>query len=380
MITMKGKYNSANILIDNIDDTTREQIQEFLNHPAFANSYIAIMPDCHKGIGAVIGMTMKMNDYIIPNIVGVDIGCGVLSCNVGKLKIDLPKFDEFIKTSIPSGFSVNPIETEVPPIDKDAIINLCYKIGYDPHKAFRSIGSLGGGNHFIELGKSTSGDIWFTIHSGSRNFGNYIATYFQKKAKENLAKYFLKDEYRNLEFLPLDTEDGQDYLAAVAIAQNFAHSNRDEIMNRILGFLGCNFCESDLHDAVESVHNYIDIQNRIIRKGAISAQAGERCVIPFNMRDGLAICEGKGNSLFNFSAPHGAGRILSRTKAKGTLTMEAFKKTMDDAGIFTTTATEETLDESPEAYKDTATILEAIYPTVKVIEMVNPIYNFKAGE
>jgi Uncharacterized conserved protein len=371
MFVMKGKYNFAHIMIDSIDETTKEQIQGFLNHPAFANTHIAIMPDCHAGKGAVVGFTMKMNDYIIPNIVGVDIGCGMLSRKFAIENINLPKFDDFIKKNIPSGFSINNnlgiFQTQF----VFSIIDICEKIGIDYKKALRAIGSLGGGNHFVEIGRDSENNYWVTIHSGSRNFGLKVANYYQSIAKANLKKYFIGNEYKDLEFLLTDEKDGQNYIKDLKVAQMFASLNRWEMMNRITEYLGYGLLQE-----IESVHNFIGDDN-IIRKGATPARENELVLIPFNMRDGLAICKGKGNSIYNYSAPHGAGRILSRTQAKKELSVVTFREQME--GIYTTTATVETIDEAPGAYKDKQTIIDNIKDTVDIIDFVKPVYNFKAG-
>jgi tRNA-splicing ligase RtcB len=375
MFVMKGKYNFAHIMIDQIDDTTKEQIQGFLNHPAFANTHIAIMPDCHAGMGAVVGFTMKMNEYIIPNIVGVDIGCGMLSRKFAIENIDLPKFDLFVKEHILSGFSINNNivkslynDTKI----MDSIMDVCRNIKLpDWAKALRAIGSLGGGNHFIEIGKDSENNYWVTIHSGSRNFGLKVANYYQSIARANLKKYFIGNEYKDLEFLLTNEKDGQDYIRDLKIAQKFASLNRMEMMNRITEYLGY-----DSSQEIESVHNFIGDDN-IIRKGATPARQDELVIIPFNMRDGLAICKGKGSSIYNYSAPHGAGRILSRTKAKEILSAITFREQME--GIYTSTANINTIDEAPGAYKDKQTIIDNIKDTVDIIDFVKPVYNFKAG-
>jgi RNA-splicing ligase RtcB len=378
MITMQGKYNSANIMIDEIDETTKAQIQSFLNHPAFADSYIAIMPDCHAGKGAVIGFTMKVNDYIIPNVVGVDIGCGMLSARFDVNSLDLEKFDRFVKQNIPSGFHLHSNQTSIKTQELGSyhlrhIVEWCNKIGMDNDKAIKSIGSLGGGNHFLECGLDSNGKIRVTIHSGSRNFGLRIANHFQELAKKNLKKYFLQNTYKDTEFLLTNEPDGQTYLKAVRYGAEYAELNRRTMLNIISRFFN-----SEPQDVIESVHNFIG-QDNIIRKGATPANKDQMVIIPFNMKDGIAICRGKGSQKYNFSAPHGAGRILSRTKAKAQLNVESFKKEMSDAGVYTTTATKDTLDEAPGAYKDKDIILQNIAETVDVIEMIKPIYNFKAG-
>jgi RNA-splicing ligase RtcB len=334
------------------------------------------MPDCHKGNGSCIGFTMKLNDYIIPNIVGVDIGCGMLSCKFDIKNIDLEKFDNFIKKNIPSGFNIN---KEIPDsvyedesIDYD-VQEIASNIKIDYVKALKAIGSLGGGNHFIEIGKDSKNYYWITIHSGSRNFGLRVSNYYQSIAKENLKKYFIENEYKDLEFLLTKEKDGQDYIRDMKIAQYFASLNRYEMMNRIERYLGLNNCEK-----IESVHNFID-EVGMIRKGATPALENQKVIIPFNMRDGLAICTGKGNKKWNYSAPHGAGRILSRTKAKQLLSVNEFIEDMSNNNIYTSTANASTIDESPNAYKDFNTILECVKETVEVNELIKPIYNFKAG-
>ncbi len=377
MITMQGKYNSANIMIDDIDETTKNQIQGFLNHPALGSTYIAIMPDCHAGKGAVVGFTMKMNDYIIPNLLGVDLGCGMLSARFDTESIDLERFDEFIKQNIPSGFNIH--RTTIFKDDEfytyylRHIIEWCNRINIDNDKVFRSIGTLGGGNHFIECGLDSNSKIRVTIHSGSRNFGLRIANYYQDTAKKNLKKYFIQDTYKDLEFLLTNEPDGQEYIKAARFGAEYASLNRLTMLRIISRFFN-----STPLDVIESVHNFLD-RDGIIRKGATPANKDQMVIIPFNMKDGLAICRGKGSQKYNFSAPHGAGRILSRTKAKAQLNVAAFKKEMVDAGIYTTTATKDTLDEAPGAYKDKDIILQNITETVDIVEMIKPIYNFKAG-
>ncbi len=373
MQVIKGKYNYANIMIDSMDETTHAQIQNMVNHPAFGNSYIAIMPDCHAGAGTVVGLTMKMNDYIIPNVIGVDIGCGMTMAKFKPSKIDLPKIDALIKNNIPSGFSINS-ETSASLSLQREVKTVCHMIGFDSEKALKAIGSLGGGNHFIEIGVDIDMNIVVTIHSGSRAFGLKVASYYQDKAVDNFKRYFINDPtYKGLEFLLADSDYGIDYLHCMSVAQRFASANRSEMMKRIAKIL-----EATPIDELESIHNFI-ADDDIIRKGATSAKVDERLIIPFNMADGIAICKGKGSSKYNNSAPHGAGRILSRTQAKKTLDVYSFKEQMIDRKIYTTTATEDTVDEAPGAYKPMDIILENIKDTCDVIELIQPIYNFKAG-
>ena len=360
MQIITGKFNSANIMIDEIDETTREQIQSFVDHPNMAEGNIAIMPDCHAGKGAVVGFTMPLGSVVIPNIIGVDIGCGMLMNVVKDFEgFDLKQLDGFIKSNIPSGFRSNDrledhgcLSTEVHEV--------CQRIGLDADKALRAVGSLGGGNHFIEAGKNSRGEICLTIHSGSRNFGKCVADIYQKKAGKE-----------DLDGLSMESGDALDYLHDMAVAQRFASRSREVMMKRITDFF-----EMEILEVIESVHNFIG-DDDMIRKGATSARLGEKLIIPFNMRDGLALCVGKGNSAWNNSAPHGAGRILSRSQAKKRLSVADFKAQME--GVYTTTANVNTLDEAPGAYKDKGVILAAIGDTVDVVEFIKPIYNFKAG-
>lgn len=366
MQIIEGKYNQAHVMIDEIDETTRGQIQEFVNNPSFSKSYIAIMPDCHKGMGSCIGFTMRMNNRIIPDVVGVDIGCGMLSAKYDVESLDTEAFDLFIKENIPSGFSVN---SEKYP--SDFFVRTAERIGADPARVARSIGSLGGGNHFIEAGFGADGKLWVTIHSGSRGFGLQIAKFHGAVAKKKCKEWGIHTD--GIPFLFVDSLEGQEYIQDQQLGSRYASVNRFEMMNRISGFF-----EHDPERQIQSIHNFID-EDGMIRKGATSAKEGEDVIIPFNMRDGLALCIGKGSKKYNYSAPHGAGRILSRTKAKELLNVDSFQQGMKDAGVYTTTANAGTLDESPDAYKDKEVILQNIQETVDVVEFIKPVYNFKAG-
>lgn len=368
MITISGKYNYANVMIDEIDDETRNQIQNFVNNPSFKNSYIAIMPDCHAGSGSCIGFTMKMNNRIIPDVVGVDIGCGMLARKYDIDNIDVAKFDAYVKENVPSGFSVNNKKWKGEYFFRDTV----ERIGIDSERVLRSVGTLGGGNHYSELGIGQDGKLWVTIHTGSRNFGLKIANYHSAIAKHLCDVW--GSECGGIPFLPVDSPEGQMYIHDQQIGVRFAKENRLEIIRRLEKFIGV-----DPVDEIESVHNFID-NTGMIRKGATSAHVGERLLIPFNMRDGVAICVGKGNNKFNCSAPHGAGRIMSRSKAKKVLDSDKFANQMKDAGVYTSTANASTLDEAPDAYKNMNTIIENIKDTVDIVDMVKPIYNFKAAE
>jgi len=383
MLTIKGKYNSANIMIDELDQETISQIYSFLNHPAFAHTYIAIMSDCHKGAGAVIGYTAKMNNYIIPEVVGVDIGCGVNAYPLTGIKsIDFTVLDNFIKRYIPSGFSIHSNDKIAAKSydDSSNFARLSEVVNYtnqDMTKVLKAVGTLGGGNHFIEVDQTDSGDYWLLIHSGSRNFGLKAATFYQNKAKDLMKSMFVgADAYRGLEYLPLDNSVvklGQDYLRDMQVAQEYASKNRramgEIILNSLFPSVSCS--------GIESVHNYINFEDNIIRKGAISAHEGEKLVIPFNMRDGSIIATGKGNSKWNYSAPHGAGRVMSRRKAKESITVADFENEMK--GIFTTTANQSTIDEAPMAYKDKSLIVDAIGETVNIEFFMKPVYNYKSS-
>lgn len=361
MITMQGRFNVAKVMIDNIDETTREQIQSFVDHPNMAEGQIVVMPDCHAGKGAVVGFTMPIGSIVIPNIIGVDIGCGMLMNVVKDFEdFDLQQLDEFIKAKIPAGFSSNETLEDHGYLSTE-VRESCARLGLDADKALRAVGSLGGGNHFIEAGKNLKGEICLTIHSGSRNFGKCVADFYQKKAGK-----------ADLDGLSMETDDASDYLHDMAVAQRFASRSRKVMMKRITDFF-----EMDILEEIESIHNFIG-EDDMIRKGATSAKLGEKLIIPFNMRDGLALCVGKGNPEWNYSAPHGAGRILSRTQAKKQLSVDEFKGQM--SGVYTTTANVDTLDEAPGAYKDMDVILSNIRDTVDVIDMIRPIYNFKASK
>jgi len=371
---MSGKHNHAKVMIDDIDEATRGQIQTFLNHPAFGKKRIAIMPDCHAGAGSCIGFTMQLGDYIMPQIVGVDIGCGMLAANYGRIDIDPKALDDQIKGTIPAGHNIHE-EPFVPTSDRwDDFSSVCQLAGIDQRKALRAIGTLGGGNHFIEGDKDNEGNLWIVIHSGSRNFGKRIADFYQAKAREACAEFFLEPE-RDMEFLPRSHEYAGDYLRAMKMAQHFAHVNRWKMMNAISAYLG-----RKPKSSVESVHNYIDFEDKIIRKGAIRAHEGEQCIIPFNSADGSALCVGRGNADWNYSAPHGAGRLMSRTQAIASLDYREYQARLAAKGVYSTTANTSTLDEAPMAYKPAETILSAIEPTVEVLTMLRPFYNFKASE
>ncbi|OHD53978.1 MAG: hypothetical protein A2Y33_12475 [Spirochaetes bacterium GWF1_51_8] len=390
MFEIKGKYNTAKVMLPDpgkLDGETLRQISSFLDHPAFEGSPIAVMPDTHAGAGAVIGFTMKMNEYVIPNVVGVDIGCGVETYTLDGIGgLDPAKLDRFIYGNIPAGFKKRVRAPFALPevsgfltkddallIERD-IPETVRETGQDLDNVLQSAGTLGGGNHFIEAGLDSSGRTRLTIHSGSRNFGLKIAHFHQSRAKDKADK---KTGVPGLEYLGMK-HGGRDYLKDMNIAQRFADLNRRIIAMVIIGgFFGLDYARIE---RIRSVHNFIDFEDQMIRKGAIRAYKGERLVIPFNMEDGLIIGKGRSNREWNFSAPHGAGRVLSRRKAKETLDLAEVRRSMKEKGVYTTSLNKGTLDEAKTAYKDKDMILSAIEPSVEIEDFVRPVYNFKAGE
>ncbi len=395
MIGLEGKYTDCKIFNDEVEQTAIGQVYQFLNHPAFEDKRTRFMPDIHAGAGAVIGTTVEMGDKIIPNVIGVDIGCGMLSYKLGKVEIDYPALDTFIRNNIPHGHNVNSKIDRIAKPFTDELRDVCNDINIPVDRVYKSLCSLGGGNHFIEIGKDEEESLWLTVHSGSRNFGLQIAKYHQKVAEDlhnAKRKYSLeevlqdtlpenreevkKEFYEDAEKIPkgmeyLEGSYAHKYFEHMKIAQKFAGINRYRMLERILDFLDIESIQE-----IESVHNYINFEDGIIRKGAISAHKGELVIIPWNMRDGLIIGEGKGNPDWNYSAPHGAGRVMSRSKAKANVSMEEFTASM--SGIYSSSVKESTLDESPMAYKDPETIEMYLEDTVEILHRVKPVYNFKA--
>ena len=405
MMTIYGKYTNAIVYADILDDKTKEQIKVLIDQDFMKDVKVRIMADCHAGAGCVIGTTLEIKNKIVPNLVGVDIGCGMLCVNLEKTQIDFEGLDNFIHNSIPAGMNVNKdITKSNVGLEDLKCINEINKITY----LKKSLGSLGGGNHFIEIDVNSKGEYYLVIHTGSRNLGKQVAEIYQNKAiqyHEN--KLFNKKEAINKviteykktgrqkeiqaeiqrisqmyiqlsmpkELCYLEGSDFNDYMYDMDMCQKFATENRIEIARRITNYLGLNIDELD---KFETIHNYINMNDKILRKGSISAYDNEIVLIPMNMRDGCIIAKGKSNSDYNYSAPHGAGRVMSRGEAFRTLTVEDFKKSMD--GIYTTTANETTLDESPFVYKPMESILNNIKDTVDVLEIIKPVYNFKSAE
>ncbi|MGN1048329.1 MAG: RtcB family protein, partial [Eubacteriales bacterium] len=400
MVEIVGKFNTAICYTDTLEPNAYSQIEAVCNEEAFKDSKIRIMPDVHAGKGCTIGTTMTVVDKVVPNMVGVDIGCGMYTVSLGKADIDFEKFDGAAH-SIPGGRNV--WEGRQERFDLTAL--RCYRNLKDTKRLERSLGTLGGGNHFIEIDADAEGNKYLIIHSGSRNLGTQVATFYQGIAVDlNLGKeeYFKKRD----EIIRTYKEDGrrseiqatlkrmakeweekeptmphelcylygdfmEDYLHDVSICQQFAKRNREKMAEILLEKTGLAGYES-----FQTIHNYIDVDKMILRKGSVSAKAGEKLLIPINMRDGSLICVGKGNEDWNCSAPHGAGRLLSRSAALEKLTMEEYKEQM--AGIYTTCINSATLDESPMAYKNMDEIVENIKPTAQIIAHIKPIYNFKA--
>lgn len=370
---LKGKYNTAKVFTSNIEQEAVSQIVQLLDQEVFKGCKIRIMPDAHAGKGCVIGFTADLRKKVIPNLVGVDIGCGILAVNLGNIDIDFDSLDKFIREEIPHGFDVN--KKPQVELEKDfcqRLKKVSGKVGTDFNRDILSIGSLGGGNHFIEIGVDKDGNKWLTVHSGSRNLGHQIATYHQGIAVKYCQK---KPSYRNLprDLCFLENTELKEYLEDMRFAQEYAERNRRVIAAKILDFLG--FKLENLH-YFSTIHNYIDFKDMIIRKGAISAAKGEKVVIPINMRDGSIIAVGKGNADWNNSAPHGAGRLMSRKKARKSISLKEYKESMKN--IWSTSVKKSTVDEAPMAYKPIDEIMENIEETVEIIDIIRPLYNFKA--
>ena len=417
MKTIEGY--EVKIFTDNIEENAIEQIKELLSIDVFADKKIRIMPDVHAGAGCVIGFTGNLGDKVIPNIVGVDIGCGMFILNLGKLTdIDFHAFHEHIRSNVPSGmivredrFGFKPLVGEEMDIYREAkelVIQLrCYRSLKDSGRINKAIGSLGGGNHFIELDKDDAGDVYLVIHTGSRNLGKQVADIYQAKAVKHLTdgddefeetvkrtieeykaagrrnelqgviKKMRKEHEEAEPALPaalcyVEGQAREDYLHDMRLCQQWAVLNRKLISLLLLRF----FPGIEIKDQFESVHNYMS-DDSMVRKGSISAKKGERSIIPLNMRDGSLLCTGKGNPDWNYSAPHGAGRVLSRTQAYEQIKMEDFEESMK--GIYSESVNDSTLDESPMVYKPAEEIMANIADTVSVDNIIKPIFNFKAS-
>lgn len=395
MVEIKGKYNTAKVFTDNIDSETISQLTLLLNQEFVKENKIRIMPDTHAGTGCVIGTTMTIADKIVPNLVGVDIGCGMYAIQLEEKDISLEELDKVIHDKVPSGRDIRDravtkdidIEDIIAPVNVD--------------RGYRSLGTLGGGNHFIELDVDKNGFYWLVIHTGSRHLGLEVAKYYQDlgwrklksrdintKITETVARLKAEGKQRDIENtikilkmqqgkIPKDLcyvegEDFDNYIHDMEITQRFAVLNRSIIADQIIS--GMDF---HVKKEFQTIHNYIDIENMILRKGSVSATDGEELIIPMNMRDGSLICTGKGNPDWNYSAPHGAGRILSRSQARAQVSMEDYENSME--GIYTTCVNSSTIDESPMVYKPMQEIIDAIEDTVIINDIIKPVYNFKAS-
>lgn len=397
MIEVHGKRNTAYIYADKIDKETKTQIAQLLREEAFSDSKIRIMPDTHSGKGCVVGTTMTLHGRVIPSLIGVDIGCGIEVVTLKNKTIDLPSLDKLIHEAVPCGAKIHKT-----PLCEDKntakISELFCTDKVDKKRAYQSIGTLGGGNHFIELDRDETGKLYLVIHSGSRQLGSDTAMYYQDAAyryqcrkqrkSANLRMrcsdddgYYTKSSKREQQSVIkvireralLEGELFEQYLHDIKIVQQFAELNRRTIARIICDGMGL-----EAEDRFSCVHNYIETENMILRKGAVSARQGERVIIPLNMRDGAVLGTGLGNPDWNFSAPHGAGRACSRTDARYAYTVEEFQAQMSDAGVYTTTAAEGSLDECPMAYKSPDRILGFLSETVKIDKLIRPVYNFKA--
>lgn len=389
MIKLQGKRNSAIVFTDKLDKSTKVQISELLREEAYADSKIRIMPDTHSGKNVAVGTTMTVKNRIAPSLVGVDIGCGMEVVFLKEQEFDLEKLDRAIHALVPTGAKTHDI-----PVTSFDFDTLHCKNNVNLERALSSIGTLGGGNHFIEVDRTESGGLVLVIHSGSRQLGSDVASYYQdqayryqcKKQRKRVRQSYYDDADRggfvskkaNQNSVQVKRETAvlegallEEYLHDLDIVVAFADLNRQTIAKLICDHMGLT-----VTDRFACIHNYIDTEYMILRKGAISARLGERVIIPLNMRDGALLGTGKGNPEWNFSAPHGAGRACTRTEAKYAFTVEDFKREMK--GIYTTTATEGSIDECPMAYKAPSRIFEFIGDTVSDYEVIKPIYNFKS--
>lgn len=401
MLIINGKHNAAIVYTDNIENTAHEQLEAVCDAPYLADCKVRVMPDVHAGKGCTIGTTMTIHGKVVPNMVGVDIGCGMYTVKLEDKSIDFNELDATIRKHIPSGRAVrSDVHQFAEQVDLNELqmASMC-----DIDRAYRSIGSLGGGNHFIEVDKDNDGHLYLVIHSGSRHLGVQVADYYQDaaywqlsgKKKQNINAVIaeLKAQGRHKEIsetvkkLKVDLTESEiprdmayvsgllfdDYIHDMRITQHFAMLNRKAMADEIIRNM-----RLTVADEFTTIHNYIDTDTMILRKGAVSAKAGEQLLIPINMRDGSLLCVGKGNPDWNQSAPHGAGRLMSRKKAKEKLDLGDYRDAM--SGIFSTCINNGTLDEAPMAYKSMDAILKHIAPTVDVVKVIKPVFNFKAEE
>lgn len=396
MKELKGKYASAKIFTDLVDDKSIDQVKTLLDQEFATGSKIRMMPDIHAGAGCTIGTTMTVGDKVCPNLVGVDIGCGMLTVRLSAFSdVDFDRLDKVIREYIPAGFNIR--DQEHPYINRTRLGELDCWDAVDINRAKLSLGTLGGGNHFIEVGRDDDGYLYLVVHTGSRHLGVEVAEYYQNWGYETMKQHYknrlaeiidrLKEEGREREIskelsglkfdapkelCPVGGKLFDSYIHDMQIVQEYAKWNRLAIVHEILWQMSW----YELY-SFETVHNYIDTKDMILRKGAVSAKEGEMLLIPINMRDGSLICRGKGNPDWNYSAPHGAGRLYGRMEAKRRFSVEQYRESMD--GIFTTSVGDDTLDECPMAYKPIEAIVDNIGDTVDILKVIKPVYNFKAG-
>ena len=400
MLELQGKYNQAKVFTDVVDPASIAQVIELCNQEFTAGSRIRLMPDVHAGVGCTVGTTMTITDKVVPNLVGVDIGCGMETVRIREDHLELQKLDKLIYEKIPSGFAIRSQAHRY--ADRIDLEELCCARHIDMRRAERSIGTLGGGNHFIEVDRDEEGQLYVIVHSGSRHLGLEVAKYYQEEGYKVLnrtdeaalsqviaemkaagrQKEIQKELKRRKNLKQTSVPKALAYVSGalfdqyihdMKLVQRFAALSRQAMVEEIVKGM-----KLHVEEQFTTVHNYIDTDAMILRKGAVSAQAGEKLLIPINMRDGSLLCVGKGNEDWNCSAPHGAGRLMSRGEAKQSFTVSQFKKEMD--GIYTTSVGQNTLDECPMAYKGMEDILDNIGPTARVEKIIRPVYNFKAGE
>ena len=400
MIEVTGRFNSAKIYTDVVDEASISQVITLCNQEFCAGSRIRLMPDIHAGAGCTIGTTMTITDKVVPNLVGVDIGCGMETIRVRETHLEMRRLDKLIYEKIPSGFKIrDKAHRYVGQVDLEDLF--CAK-HVDLLRAERSVGTLGGGNHFIEVDRDEEGNLYVVVHSGSRHLGKEVASYYQEEGFKILNRTDdksiqlviqelkaagrqkeIQKELKRLKNLKqteiprqlayVSGELFEQYIHDMKLVQRFAALNRQAMIDEIVKGM-----KLHVEEQFTTVHNYIDTDSMILRKGAVSAKAGEQLLIPINMRDGSLICVGKGNEDWNCSAPHGAGRLMSRAQAKQSFTVSDFKKQMSE--VYTTSVNSSTLDECPMAYKDMSAIVENIGPTAEIVKTIKPVYNFKAGE
>ena len=367
MLELKGTYNSAKVFTDNAEPASIQQVQDLLEQEFLQGCKIRVMPDIHVGMYCTIGTAMTITDKVVPNHVGVDIGCGMETVLLKEKSLDLQKLDKVIRDFVPSGFSIRKEPHHY--ADKIDLDELRCIRHMDKKRAILSVGTLGGGNHFIEVGKDDSQHLYMVVHSGSRNLGKQVCEHYQNMAADALGRKG-KGSDRGMAYL--HGAMLEDYLHDMSIIQEYASLNRRAMVREIEKRM-----KFERIDQFTTIHNYIDLESMILRKGAISAKKGERVLIPINMRDGSLICVGKGNEDWNYSAPHGAGRLMSRQVAKGKITLPEYKAAME--GVYSTSVSKATIDEAPFAYKPMEELIANMGDTVEIVERIKPIYNFKAS-